>query len=343
MKRVLLALSAAGLWGATIPAAAQEDVAAFFKDKQIRLLVGSAAGSGYDMNARVFVKHYQKYIPGKPTFVVQNQPGAGSAIVGNAMANTAAKDGTAMAAVINGMPTLPLLSPDQARFDPTKFNWIGSTNRDTQATYVWHTSPVLSLADLQTKELVVGATTPGTTQVDFPVVAKAIFGLKYKVISGYEGTTDIHVAMERGEVMGMGANGWLSLKALGSQWLKDGRVKVIMQYGVNPNPELADVPTVFSLAKNDADRQAMLLMISRLEYGRPFFVPAEVPAARVEALRRAFDATVKDPEYLADAEKALLEVSPMTGEQVTALIKQVAATPPDVVARVRAALEASSK
>ena len=343
MSHALRAIPFAGLLAISAPAMAQEDVAAFYKDKQIRLLVGSAAGSGYDINARVFIKHYQKYIPGKPVIVVQNQPGAGSAIVGNAMYNTVPKDGTVMAAVINGMPTLPLLSPDQARFDPTKFNWIGSTNRDTQLTYVWQTSPVQSLAELQTKELVVGATTPGTTQVDFPVVAKAIFGLKFKVISGYEGTTDIHVAMERGEVQGMGANGWLSLKALGAAWLKEGKVKPIMQYGVNPNPELADVPTVFSLAKNDADRQSMLLMISRLEYGRPFFVPPDVPAVRVEALRRAFDQAAKDPEYRADAEKALLEISPMTGEQVAELVKQVAATPPDVVARVRAALEAAGK
>ncbi len=343
MRHGFIALGAMGLVAAGTPALAQEDVAAFFKDKQIRLLVGSAAGSGYDINARVLAKHYAGHIPGKPTIIVQNQPGAGSALAANAIYNTAAKDGTAMGAAINGMPTLPLLSPESARFDPTKFNWIGSTNHDTQVTYVWNSAPVQSIGELMDKELVVGATTPGTTQVDFPVVAKSILGLKYKVINGYEGTNDIHVAMERGEVQGMGANAWMSLKALNSGWLKDGKVRVLMQYGVEPNPELPNVPTVFSLAKTDADRQALRLIISRLEYGRPFFLPPEVPPARVEALRRAFDATVKDPDYLAEAAKAQLEVSPMTGEDVAALVKQVASTPPEVVARVRAALQAAGK
>jgi tripartite-type tricarboxylate transporter receptor subunit TctC len=330
-------------FGCAMPAGAQEDIAAFYKDKQLRIVVGSAAGSGYDLNARLFAKYFQRYVPGKPTIIIQNQPGAGSATMASALYNTAPRDGTVMGGAINGMPTLPLLAPEQARFDPTKFNWLGSTNRDTQVTYVWENAPVQSLADLQTKELVVGATTPGTTQVDFPVVARSVLGLKFKVISGYEGTTDIHVAMERGEVQAMGANGWLSLKALKSDWIRDRKVRIIMQYGQDKNPELPDVPTVFSLAKTDADRQALLLIVSRLEYGRPFFLPPEVPAARVEALRRAFDASVKDPEYLAEAEKQQLEVSPMTGEDVAALIRKVAQTPPDIVARVRAALESGGK
>lgn len=337
MNRII---AVAAMLALTAPFAhAQED--AFYKEKQVKLVVGSAAGSGYDINARVLARHLQNHIPGKPNIIVQNQVGAGSATMATALYNTAPRDGTVLGAAINGMPTMHLLSPEAARFDPVKFNWIGSTNRDTQVAYVWNNAPVQSIENLKTKELVVGATSPGTTQVDFPIVAREILGLKFKVISGYEGTSNIHVAMERGEVQGVGANGWLSLKALNSNWLKEGKVKVIMQYGLVPNPELPNVPTAFSLAKNDADRQALQLIVSRLEYGRPFFMPPDVPAARVDTMRRAFDATVKDEAYLADAAKAQLETSPMTGEEVARLVSQISATPPDVVARVRAALKSA--
>lgn len=333
VRATAAALALCAAW----PAGAQDE-AAFFKDKQIRLLVGSAAGSGYDINARVLARHLVNHIPGNPTIVVQNQPGAGSASMATVIYNTAPRDGTMMGAAINGMPTLPLFSPEASRFDPVKFNWIGSTNRDTQVSYVWKTAPVQSIEELRTKELVVGATSAGTTQVDFPLVAQQILGLKYKVVSGYKGTTNIHLAMESGEVQGVGANAWLSLKALNSGWIDSKQVKVIMQYGAKKHPDLPDVPTVFSLAKTDADRQALNLIVSRLEYGRPFFLPPDVPKARVEMMRRAFEATLKDPAYLADAEKAQLEVSLVTGEEVAELIRQVAATPPEVVARVKAAL-----
>ncbi|MDB5649749.1 MAG: efflux transporter protein [Hyphomicrobiales bacterium] len=330
---------AAGLVLVSSGAQAQDEM--FFKDKQIKIVVGSSAGSGYDINARVLARHFGDHIPGKPTVIVQNQVGAGSATMATTLYNSSPRDGTVIGAAINGMPTLHLLAPELVRFDPVKFNWLGSTNHDTQVSYVWKGAPVQSVEELRNTQLVVGATTPGTTQVDFPVMAQQILGLKYKVISGYEGTTNIHVAMERGEVQGMGANAWMSLRALNTNWLDEGKVKVILQYGLDKNPDLPNVPTVFSLATNDADRQALKLIVSRLEYGRPFFLPPEVPAARVQILRRAFDETMKDPAYLADAAKTQLEVSPMTGEDVAKLVEQVSATPPDVVARVKAALKSA--
>jgi tripartite-type tricarboxylate transporter receptor subunit TctC len=322
---------------AAVPAGAQEDQP-FYKDKQIRLLVGSAAGSGYDINARVLARHLVNHIPGHPTIVVQNQPGAGSATMAITLYNASPRDGTVMGAAINGMPTLPLFSPESSRFDPLKFNWIGSTNRDTQVSYVWKTAPVQDVADLRRRELVVGATSAGTTQVDFPLVAQQILGLKYKVVSGYKGTTNIHMAMESGEVQGVGANAWLSLKALNANWIASGQIKVIMQYGERKHADLPNVPTIFSLAETDEDRQALNLIVSRLEYGRPFFFPPDVPKARVELMRKAFEATLTDPAYLAEAEKAQLEISLVTGEEVAELIAKVAATPPNVVARVKAAL-----
>jgi len=317
---------------------AQDEVAVFYKDKQIKLMVGAGAGSGYDIGARILVRYMSKYIPGNPTFIVQNQVGAASMIMTNNVYNTAPRDGTVIGAAINGMPTGPLLEPDAARFDPNKIIWLGSVNREVQVNYVWHTSPVLKLADLFTKEMVVGATSPGTSQVDFPLVARAVLGLKYKVISGYEGTAQIHKAMEAGEVHGVGSTAYASLRAINQNWLDDGRVKVVAQWGMKKHPELPDVPAILDLAKTEADRAALELIVARLEYGRPYFLPPDVPPARVAALRKAFDLTMKDPGFIAESQKLNLEIDPMTGDELAALVRKVNATSPAVVARVKEAL-----
>lgn len=324
-------------------AEAQEDVAAFFKDRTVRIIVGSAAGGGYDVNARALARHWPSHIPGKPTIIVQNQPGAGSLPMTNQLYANGPKDGSVIGAPLNGVPTAPLLTPEQAKFDPRQLIWIGSTNRDTQLAYVWHTAPVQSLADLLAKDVVVGATTPGSTQVDYPVVAREILGVRFKVVSGYKGIADIHLAMEAGEVQGIGANGWLGLKVVNGPWIAEKKVRPIVQYGLDRHPDLTDVPTVFDIAKTEADRQALRLMAARLEYGRPFFLPPNVPPARAEALRRAFDATMKDPAFLAEAARSNLDVSPMSGVEVTRLVHEVLDTPTAVVDRLRAALARSAK
>lgn len=322
------------------PAHAQEDVAAFYKGKQVRLVVGSAAGSGFDIGARVVARFISRYIPGNPNVIVENQPGAASLSMTSALYNTQPRDGTVIGAAINGMPTAPLLEPTGVRFDPTKLTWLGSTNNEVQVTYVWYTAPVQSFADLMTKELITGAEQPGTTQVDFPLVANAILGTKFKVISGYLGTTDIHKAMEAGEVQGNGASAYASLKAISGNWLVEKKVKVIAQWGFHKHPDLPDVPSVLDMAKNAADEQALRLVLARLQYSRPFFAPPDLPPERAAALRRAFDLTMKDPDFLAEAAKLQLEIAPVSGEDVAALVAEVSATPPDVVARVRAALAA---
>jgi len=322
---------------------AQGDVAAFFKDKQLKLVVGSAAGDGYDVNARVLIRHWVNHIPGKPQIIIQNQNGAASVIMTNAVYNTAPRDGTVIGGAINGMTTAPLVTPDVVKFDLGKLIWLGSTNHDIQVTYLWHTSPVRTPQDLLTQEVLVGATAAGTTHVDYPLLARALFGLKFKLVSGYPGTAPVHIAMERGEVAGFGSNGWLALKALKSEWIADKKIHVVMQYSMKRSPVFPDVPAIGELAKNDTDRQAIEMMVTRLQFGRPFFLPPDVPADRVEALRRAFDATMKDPAYLAEAEKAKLDISPMRGEEIGPLVAKVLATPPEIVARVRAALADGAK
>ena len=342
MKLLLGALLVTvGLWMAA-PASAQEDVAAFYRGKQLRMVVGTGPGGGYDLFARAVARHIAHHIPGNPTVIVQNQAAAGGLVMVNQLYSLGPKDGTVIAAPINGIPTAPLLEPASARFDAAKLNWIGSTNRETYVAYAWHTAPVRNLADLMQRDLIVGATAAGTTLVDFPLVTNRFLATRFKVVRGYDSTPQINVAIERGELEGIGGIGWQSVKTQVPQWISEKKITVIAQYGLHRDPQLAEAPTMLELAKTEADRQALTMMFARTEYGRPYFAPPNVPAARVEALRRAFDATMKDPEFVADAAQLQLELSPTTGEEVQALVAGLAVTPAEIVARVRAALEASS-
>jgi tripartite-type tricarboxylate transporter receptor subunit TctC len=337
IRRLLIPLL---LFGSIAAALAQDDVAAFYRGKQVRLVVGTAPGGGYDLFARIVARHMAAHIPGQPTVIVQNQPAAGGLVMTNQLYALGPKDGTAIGVPINGIPTAPLLQQG-AQFDATKLIWLGSTNREPYVAFVWHTAPVQSLAELRAKDLVVGATAPGTTMADFPLVVNDILGLKFKVVRGYEGTPQINHAIERGEIQGQGGIGWAAVKAQVPQWIAEKKIKVIAQYGLKRYPELKDVPSMLEQAASEADRQAMTMLFARTEYGRPYFLPPDVPAARVEALRRAFDATMKEPVFLADAGRLQLEIDPMTGEDVQALVAQLARTPPEIVARVRAALESA--
>ncbi len=320
------------------PANAQEDAATFFKGKTVRIVVGTGVGSGYDITARVLARHMGSHLPGNPTIIVQNQPGAGGLTMTNSLNANGPFDGTVIGAPFNGTPTMPLLSPQTARFDASKLSYIGSTNRETQVMYVWHTVPIDKLDQVKTTELVMGAQAPGSTQYDYPVLLNNLLGYKFKVINGYESTPKIHLALERGEVQGTIAN-WSTLKALNSNWLAEKKIRLLVQWGLKRQSELADVPLIFDYLTNDADRAAVKLMVARLEFGRPYFVPPGVPADRVEALRSAFDATVKDPAFLAEAATAKIDIDPLSGQEVQTLVAEVAQTPPDVVTRVRKALE----
>jgi len=327
------------LGASTTSVLAQDDLAAFYKGRQLRMIVGSAVGGGYDLFARIVARHIGRHIPGNPGIIVQNQPAAAGVVMVNQLYSQGPQDGTVIGVPINGIPTAPLLQPG-TQFDATRLSWLGSTNREAYVAFVWHTVPVERIGDLTSTEVIVGATTPGTTMVDFPLVANEVLGLKFKVVRGYAGTPQINLAIERGEVQGMGGLGWASVKAQTPHWITEKKIKVLAQYGLQRHPELADVPTMLELARSPADRQAMTMLFARTEYGRPYFLPPEVPAARVAALRRAFDATMADPAFVAEAARLQFEVDPLTGEQVQALVAQLAATPRDVVARVRAVLEA---
>ncbi len=322
-----------------VPAQAGEDVANFYRGKQIRFIVGSAPGGTYDILARIVARHMGAHIPGDPLIIVQNLPTASGLLMTNQLYTLGPKDGTAIGVPVNGIPTAPLLQPAAAHFDATKLIWLGSINREPYVAYVWHTAPVQSLAELLTKQLVVGATTPGTTMVDFPHLTNEILGTKFKIVAGYGSTPQLNQAMERGETEGVGALGWAAVKAQVPQWITEKKIKLIAQFGFQRSNELANVPLMLDLAKSTRDRQALSMLFARTEYGRPYFLPPDVPPERVEALRRAFDATMQDKGFIADAAKIGLEPDPMRGEQVQALVADLANTSPDIVERVRAALD----
>ena len=316
------------------PAAAQDAVADFYRSKQIQMRIGSAAGSGYDLAGRLVAPYLTKYLPGNPAIVVQNVPGAGSLTLANQLYNTAARDGTVLGIVSNGMPTAPLLTPDVARFDVTKFSWIGSNAPEAQIVFVSDKSPAHTLADIFTKEVIVGATAPGVAIYDMPVVTNALLGTKFKIVSGYEGSSQIDLATERGEVHGQAALGWVSAKTRNMADIKAGKYRILAQYGLKKHPDLPDVP-LFELPKDDIAREGLLLMFARQDYGRPLLTPPGVPADRVAALRKAYMDSMKDPAFRADAEKAGLEINPVSGEELDALTAQIMKTKPAAVEKLR--------
>jgi tripartite-type tricarboxylate transporter receptor subunit TctC len=338
MHRAIVAASIL-LLGTAASAQAQESVADFYKGKTVRLIVSVGVGSGYDVNARAVARHLGKHIPGNPNIIVQNQTGAGGLTMTNQMYASGPFDGTVIGATFNGIPTAPLLQPNGVRFESAKINWVGSTNRETQTMYVWHTTPIQSLDDLRTKELLIGAQAPGSTQFDYPQLGKALFDLKFKVVTGYKSTSDINLAMERGEVHGTLAN-WSTVKTLNLKQYQDKLIRILLVWGAREHPELKGIPLATSLAKTPEHKQALQLALVRLEFGRPFFMPPNVPADRVAAVQRAFDATMKDPEFLADAEKLKLEIDPMSGAEIATMLQDIAKTPADVVERVKAAYAA---
>ena len=335
MRAALGLAFAAGL-AAALPAGAAD----FYAGKQMKLLVSTEAGTGYDVYARLIADYMPRHIPGQPTFVVENTPGASGLKVTNFMASGAPADGTVLAAVHSSIPTAPLTSPDGARFDAAKLAWIGSITKDPFVGYVWHTSPVKTLADARTMPFSIGSAALGSAGVDLAIVANELFGFHVKIITGYKGSLDTKLAMERGEVDGTFANGWGAIRTARPQWLSEKKVSIFVQHGFSRHPALPDVPLFVDLAVKPEDRQALEFLLARQEFSKPYFAPPGTPADRLAILRQAFDETMKDPAFVAAAGKAQLGVDgPMGGEELAAMVQRVAATPESVIKRVEGLFE----
>ncbi len=333
-----LLLGLAGL--AVLPAAAQP-VEEFYKGKQVSVLIGFGPGGANDAWARALARHMGKHLPGSPTLVPQNMPGAGTLKLANHLYNVAPKDGSVFGLINRGIPLEPLLGGDAAQFDPLKMNWIGSPDRDTTVCAARKDAQVQTMQDLFTKDLVVGATGSGADTAIYPEFLAEFLAMKFRTIKGYPGSNEIVLAMERGEVQGI----CVAYESLARQRIvREGQVNILFQAALEKDTSIpGDMPLALDLAKSAEERQALELFLSRVALGRPFVAPPGVPADRVEALRRAFLATMKDPEFIEETKKLRLTVDPIPGERIAQIIADIYKTPKDVVKRVADTLGRVSK
>ncbi len=318
---------------------ANNDVAGFYKGKQVTIIVGSSPGGGYDTYARMLSRHIGKHIPGNPTLIVQNMPGAGSNVAANYVYNVAPKDGSVIGAFQSGVVLEPLLGKTPIKHDPSKSIYLGSANDDIYICLARADSPVAKFSDVFTKELVMAASQSSSTS-DYPAVINAVLGTKFKVVTGYPGSREISLAVERGEAQGACGLAWPSISVTQPGWFTTGNVKVIVQTHEKGHPDLnkQGVPLAHTFAKT-ADERAMLdLFFSQSRFGRPYVVAPETPKDRVSALRKAFDATIKDPDLQAEAARARLDLDAVSGEDLQTLVAKVYASPPDIIARTKKAL-----
>jgi tripartite-type tricarboxylate transporter receptor subunit TctC len=328
----VLALAPSSLCHAQTPAE-------FYRGKTIDLYVGTSVGGGYDAYGRMLARHMGRYVPGNPTIVPKNMEGGGGMRLANFLYNAAPKDGTAFAIFNRGTAFDPLLGNRNAQFEATKFNWIGSTNDEVSICATWHTTGVTTIAQLTTQELVVGATGPSGDTYQFPKITNGVLGTKFKIISGYPGGNDVDLAIERGEVQGRCGWSWTSVKATHRPWLDRKWINIVFQMGLSKHPDLPDVPLIMDLARTDQERAIFRLMFARQVMAWPFAAPPGVPRDRVEALRKAFTDTMKDKDFLADANKGNFEIRAVAGEDIQKLVMDVYDTPPAIAQKTMQLLQ----
>jgi tripartite-type tricarboxylate transporter receptor subunit TctC len=321
--------------------AAQETL--FYKGKIVTIMVGSSPGGGYDLYARLVARHMGKHIPGNPTLVVGNMPGAASNVLAAHIYNVAPKDGTVIGAIFMGAVVEPLFGhKTRATHDPSRFHYIGNANKDVYVCLVRTDAPVKTFAEALDKELVVGSTAEGASTRDFPVLLKNLLGAKFKIVAGYAGSREINLAIERGEVQGGCGESWSSVAATYPSWFSEGKVKVLVQEDTEGYPDLnrQGVPRTRDFARTAEQVRILDLIYSQTAFGRPYVVAPEVPGERIAVLRRAFMATMQDTGLLAEAKRMQVDVMPVAGEDLQAMIGRLYATPKDVLEQARQAMTA---
>jgi tripartite-type tricarboxylate transporter receptor subunit TctC len=322
-----------------LPAAAQDSVADFYKGKQVTIMVGFTPGGSSSLYAQGIARHMGRFLPGNPNFIVQHVPGAGGLLLANNLNNTVTRDGTAFGITGRTAPIEPLLGTPNAKFDGRRFSWIGTANVEYTTCIAWHTAPVKTLADAMKTELIVGGTGADATEVIFPKAANKLVGTKFKVVLGYPGSTELLIAMERGETQGFCGIGWTFVKLRKADWLRDKKINILFQMALNKHPELPQVPAIIDHARTSDDRKVFEFLFAPQEMGRPFFAPPDLPADRLAALRHAFELTLKDPQFLVDADKMGIEVRHVGGEAIQALMEKIYASPKEVIERAKAVAE----
>lgn len=328
----------AGIVAAVSGSASAQEVAQFYKGKRLTILVGSSAGGGYDVYSRLISRHIGRHIPGNPGAIVQNMPGGGGLTATNYLYNISERDGTVIGGIQRALTIAPLVNPQGVKFDVNKLNWIGSINSETGVVVVWHTAPHKTIEDIMKTEILAGGSGAYNDTEIFPRVYNETLGTKFKIISGYESTDPILLAMERGEVQALGDSSWSNWKGRFGKYLQDDKVRIVLQSGLEKHPDLKDVPLSVSLAKSDEARQILELLLTPKTLGRPYVAPPEIPEPRVKALRTAFLAMAKDTRFLAEAKKLKKEISPVSGDFIQSTLKRLYATPKDIVEKAKQAI-----
>lgn len=319
-------------------AVAQDETSKFYAGRNVTFIVGSTTGGGYDFNARAVARHMGKYIPGAPAMVVQNMPGAGSIAATNYVYNVAPQDGSVIGVVQRPIPFEPFFDEKGVRFDVRKINWLGSTTSEVGVVVAWHTAPQRSFKDVLESEMIVGGNGPATDTELFARALNRELGAKFRIVAGYPGESQIILAMERGEVQGVANWSWNNIPAKHPDWIRDGKIRLLLQLGLRKHPALPDVPLVLDLAK-DADQRKLFETIMQMkELGRPYFAAPNVPADRIETLRAAFTKTMADPDFVSEMKKAGISIEPVSGLEMQKLLSQAYSLPPALIARTRAAL-----
>jgi tripartite-type tricarboxylate transporter receptor subunit TctC len=343
MQRLLpaqfLRLVIAGLLMSALAAPAwADDVSDFYRGKSVSLFVGYPPGGAYDVYARLIARFMPKYLPGNPAFVVRNKPGAASLNLVNELANVLPRDGSVIGMFARSVAMDRLLGREGANFNPVELNWIGSANNEVSTCAVWHGLGIHTIAEFMARPIIFGANAPGSESDIYPNILNNLLGTKFKVVTGYPGVNDLLLAMERGETQGRCGWTWAAAKAAKPYWIRDKKVYIAVQFATARHPELPDVPLVTELARNDRERAALDLILSMQEMGRPFAAPPKVPAERVAALRQAFRQTMRDREFVAEADKQKLEIQPVEGEALQTLVARMFQAPPEVVDDARKAI-----
>ena len=331
----VMILVAIALGSAAAESAAQDAAAEFYKGKQVTIVVGFTPGGSSSLYAQALARHMGRHLPGNPNFITQHMPGAGGLIAANHVYNNAPRDGTVFATTGRTMAIEPLLGNSNAKYEARKFGWLGTANVEYTTCVAWHTAPVKTLQDAFNKELIVGGSGSDATEVVFPKAANKLTGTKFKIVLGYHGSSELILAMERGETQGFCGIGWTFLKLRKADWLRGKKVNILFQIAMQKHPDLPHVPAIIDHAKTPEDRKVFEFLFAPQEMGRPFFAPPDVPAERLKALRQAFASTLKDPQFLADAEKMGIEVQLVGGEEIDKLLERIYATSKDVIERAK--------
>jgi tripartite-type tricarboxylate transporter receptor subunit TctC len=311
----------------------------FYKGKQITLIISTGAGGGVDLMGRLISKHWTKYIPGEPHTIPKNMPGGGHMRATNYMYVQAPKDGTTVATIIPSIVMHQILGGEGVQYDAAKFNWIGSSSASNSMLYVWHETGVKTLEEAMQKQTIIGGTGAGAYTVLYPVLMNNILGTKFRVIAGYQASDDVDLAMVRREVDGRAGATFNTLMSGNADWVKDKKINILVQIGVERDPGFKDVPLLTDFAKTPEQREVLQLFCNEIALGRPFLAPPDVPADRVATLRAAFDATMKDKDFLADAKRSRLDISPTTGAKLQTLVEGMISTKESTLALTKAALE----